>query len=144
MTIEEYFKEVKDKRVEMERALKRYVEATEEFYTITSVKYTDMPKAKGKVLGFDDMMVHIEDLYEFYLEQKKLYDVEYQKCMKDINKLEEALHKLIIEYAYINLEKDKQIINSLKKYHNIEISYSHLRNSKSKAKNSFTNIISTL
>lgn len=144
MTIEKYFKEVNDKRVEMERALKRYVEATEEFYTITSVKYTDMPKAKGKVLGFDDLMIRIEEIYEFYLEQKKLYEIEYQKCMNDINKIEESIYKLIIEYAFINLEKDKQIIDSLKKYHNIEISYSHLRNSKSKAKNSFCSIISTL
>lgn len=144
MTIEEYFKSVKDKRVEMERALKRYVEATEEFYTITSVKYTDMPKVKGKALGFDDLMINIEELYEFYLEQKKLYDIEYQKCMNDINQLDESLHKLIIEYAFINLERDKQIIDSLRKYHNIEISYSHLRNSKSKAKNCFINIISTL
>ena len=143
MTIEKYFKEVNDKRVEMERALKRYVEATEEFYTITSVKYTDMPKVKGKALGFDDLMINIEELYEFYLERKKLYDIEYQKCMNDINKLAESIHKLIIEYAYINLERDKQIIDSLRKYHNIEISYSHLRNSKSKAKNSFINIIST-
>ena len=144
MTIEEYFKAVTDKRVEMERALKRYVEATEEFYTITSVKYTDMPKAKGKVLGFDDLMIRIEEIYEFYLEQKRLYDIEYQKCMNDINKLDESIYKLIIEYAFINLEKDKQIIDSLKKYHNIEMSYSYLRNSKSKAKNSFINLISTI
>lgn len=141
MSIYKFFEHINDEKREVEKALKRYIEAKEEFYSITSIKYTDMPKSKGKNLGFDDLMINIEDLFSKYMEKKKKYDEEYNSCMKFINQLSNNLHKLIIEYSFIDLKKDKDILNSLEDYHNINISYGTLRNEKYKAIKEFKTII---
>lgn len=144
MTIERFFKKIQDKKTDMQKALKRYVEAVEDFYTITGVKYTDMPKAKGEALGFDELMINIEDLFDKYVELRNEYKDLYNGCMVHINKLENRTYRLIIEYAYINEEDDKRLLVSLKDYHDIEYSDSHLRKLKSKAVKEFRKIIDTI
>jgi len=142
--IEKYFEDVKSKKEAMQKALKKYIEATEDFYTLTGIQYTDMPKSKGKALGLDDLMANIEDLYSKYLDCKNDFETEYNKCMKDIDKLNNQLHELIIEYNFIDKKKDKEILKALKEYHNIDIAYGTLRNLKSQAKKEFKRVLMTL
>lgn len=125
----------------MQKALKKYVEATEDFYTLTGIKYTDMPKTRGKSLGFDDLMINIENLYNEYLEYKKDYDKDYKECMEDINKLDNQIHRLIIEYSFIDEKKDKDIIDTLSGFHDKDYSYSHFRRLKTKAIEKFERMI---
>lgn len=133
MKIDKYFKNIIARKIDMQKALKKYVEATEDFYTLTGTKYTDMPKTRGKSLGFDDLMMNIEKLYNEYLEYKKDYDKVYKECMEDINKLDNQTHRLIIEYSFIDEKKDKDIIDALSGFHNKDYSYSYFRRLKTKA-----------
>ncbi len=142
--IENYFEDVKTKKKAMQKALKKYVESTEDFYTLTGIQYTDMPKSKGKALGLDDLMADIEELYFDYLKCKNDFDIEYNKCMKDIDKLDNQLYELIIEYNFIDKKKDKEILKALKEYHNMDIAYGTLRNLKSQAKKRFKKVLMTL
>lgn len=141
LIIKKFFKEANDKKIEMQKALKKYVEATEDFYTLTGVQYSSMPKAKGKVLGFDDLMANIEALYNTYLEKKKDYDKECESCMNEINKLDNQVYRLIIEYSFIDDKKDKDIIGALLEFHNMDYSYSHFRKLKGQATKEFKSII---
>lgn len=144
--IEKYFKKIVDYKYNMQKAFKRYIEAQDDFYIITGIKYTTMPKSEGKPLGFDDLMVHIEDLYNEYIKCKNKYDKEYKIIIKDINKLDNQLYRLIIEYTYIDrkIDKkpDKETLKELQDYHKIDISYPYFRKIKSNAKSDFLNIIS--
>lgn len=144
MNINQFFKDIHDKKREMEKALKKYVDATEDFYTLTGVKYTEMPKSKGNALGFDDLLANIEELHDEYLDLRKEYKSLYNCCMKYINKLDNIVHRLIIEYTYINLDDDKKILSTLSNFHNINYSYGHLRKIKSKAVKDFKKIIDTI
>lgn len=143
--IDNFFKEVVNAKIEMQKTLKRYVEATDSFYTITSIKYSDMPKAKGKALGFADLMANIEELYAKYLELEKEFDIKYQECMKYVGKLDNQVYRLIIEYTYIDRKidkkSDKETLKVLQDFHNIDISYSYFRIVKSNAKKEFRKII---
>lgn len=141
MNINKFFEDINDKKREMEKALKKYVDATEDFYTLTGVKYTEMPKSKGNALGFDDLLANIEELHEEYLDLRKEYKSLYNCCMKYINKLDNIIHRLIIEYTYINLDDDKKILSTLSNFHNINYSYGHFRNVKSKAIKEFKKIV---
>lgn len=141
MSINDFFEPINDKKTKMEKALKKYVEATEDFYTITGVKYTDMPKSKGKVLGFDDLMANIEELFNDYLELRNQHKILYDFYISYINKLNNKTYRLIIEYSYINNEDDKQITNSLKEYHKLDYTNSHIRKLKSKASKEFNKLI---
>lgn len=141
MTIEEYFEEYETKFHEMKKALKRYIDAKSGFYYLTGVKYDDMPKANGKSLGLDDLISNIEELHNKYLDLVKECNEERKKCQVSIDKIKNHVSRLIIEYAFLDLDKDKKIISSLKEFHNIEYSCSHFRKLKSDAIKEFEELI---
>ena len=137
MRIREFFRYITEKKEEVEKTLKRYVESAEDFYTITGVQYSEMPKVKGKALGFDDLMANIEEFYNTYIALKKEYDDMYIDYLKYINKLKDKRYRLIIEYSFINGEDDKQVCESLREYHNYDYSNNYVRQLKIKAINEF-------
>lgn len=141
MTIKEFFEYIKDNKRDMGKALRKYVEATENFYTITGIKYTDMPKSKGKALGFDDLMANIEELFHEYLTLREQHKEIYEFYLSYINKLSNKTHRLIIEYSYINEDDDKQLAITLKEYHNLDYTNDYVRRLKSKAKKEFELLI---
>jgi len=141
MTIEEFFEYIINKEKEKDKALMKHIKATENFHTITGVKYTDMPKAKGKVLGFDDLMANIEDSYNGYLEKKKQYLELYDFYLKYINKLNNQTYRIIIENFYIHGERYKQLVNTLISFFRIEYSIDYVRQLKFKAKKEFEKLI---
>ena len=117
----------------MKRALKKYVDAKSDFHNLTGVKYDDMPKSKGKSLGLDDLMIRIEDLYDKYILELKKYDKLRDKCIKDINKLENPIHRAILEYFYLDFECIKEVAYSLREYHDKDYSLAYIRELKSNA-----------
>lgn len=139
--IDNYFMEYEKKYHNMKKALKQFIDAKSDFYSLSCVKYDDMPKAQGKRLGFDDLMSNIEELCNKYLELKHEYFLEKDKCQKLINKMENPIYKVIIEYSFIDFENDKKLGASLKEYHNLDYSYSHLRKLKSNAIKEFEKLI---
>lgn len=143
--IDNFFKEVVNAKIEMQKALKKYIEANDSFYSLTGIKYSEMPKVKGQALGFDDLMANIEEIYTDYLKKEKEYNIKYQECMGHISKLDNQVHRLIIEYTYIDRKidkkSDKETLRALQDYHNIDISYSYFRIVKSNAKREFRKII---
>ena len=141
MTIEEYFEEYETKYHEMKKALKRYIDAKSDFYHLTGIKYNDMPKANGKSLGLDDLISKIDELNCTYISLVKECEEERKKCQLDIDKIKNHVYRLILEYAFLDLDKDKKIIRSLKEFHNIDYSCSHFRKLKSDAIKEFEVII---
>lgn len=139
--VKKYFSKISKLKREMEKSLGKYKQATEDFYTITGVRYSNEPKGTGKPLGFDDLLGNIEELYNDYVSDKEEYDEEYKRCMLDINKLDQEVYKLIIEYSEIDGKEDKEILKIFKKYHNIDYSLGYFRNLKNKARNEFKEII---
>ena len=139
--IENYFSEYSYTYDKAKRALKNYLDAKEDFYNLTGTKYDDMPKAQSKKLGLDDLLIHIEELHTTWLMLDKKCKEEKAKCLIDIDKLENKIYRLLIEYAYLNFESDKKILKSLKEIHNLDYSYSYIRKIKSKAKKEFKQII---
>ena len=125
----------------MKKALKRYLDATQDFYTLTGIKLDDMPKTKGKALGLDDLLANIEQLNLEYIARNKEYQEERNKCKKDIDKLENPIYRTIIEYTYLNFENNKEIAKSLKEYHNKDYTLGYLRILKSKAISKFEKMI---
>ena len=103
-----------------------------------------MPKAQGRVLGLDDLMIQIEELHNDYIEKYENCEIERKKCLEDINKLENKISRVIIECTYLNFESDKEILFSLKEFFNKEYSLSHIKRLKKKAIKEFIEIIDTL
>lgn len=145
MDIVQYFGTYNSLVENMQIALKLWVDAKEDFYYITGIQIDDMPKAKAeaKRRGLDSLMENIETLGEKYINLKLSCEDERKRCKRDIDKLESKLYRLIIEYAFLDMDKDKKILNTLKTYHNMDISYGYFRNSKSKAIKEFETLIST-
>ena len=141
MTIQEYFEEYTTKYHEMKKALKRYLDAKSDFYYLSGTKYDDMPKGNSKSLGFDDIMSNIEDLNITYIQLKKECIEEREKCQVDIDKIKNHIYRLILEYVFLDLDKDKKVITTLKEFHNMDYSYSHFRKLKSEAVKNFQEII---
>lgn len=141
MTIQEYFEEYTAKYHEMKKALKRYLDAKSDFYYLSGTKYDDMPKGNSKSLGFDDIMSNIEELNITYIQLKKECIEERGKCQADIDKINNHIHRLILEYVFLDLDKDKKVITTLKEFHNMDYSYSHFRRLKSEAVKEFLKII---
>lgn len=140
--VEEHFKKVKELYHEMQKAYKKYVDLQDSFYEISGgMKWNDMPREKGRALGLDDMMENIETQYNYYLQCKDRYTKERQRVQCDINKLSDAIHKLIIEYAFIDADDDKVILKNLKKYHRIDYSYSYFRKIKQIAIDEFEKVL---
>lgn len=131
--INDYFKEYTKSYHNMKRALKKYIDAKSDFHNLTGVKYDDMPKAKGKSLGFDDIMIRIEELYDKYILELKKYDDLRDKCINDINKLDNPIHRAILEYFYLDFECIKEVAYSLKEFHDKDYSLAYIRELKSNA-----------
>ena len=139
--IDSYFKEYTKRYHEMKRTLKKYIDAKSDFYSLTGIRYDDMPKAKGKSLGFDDLMAGIEELYNTYIVSSEYCEEEKKKCQADIDKLDNPIHKIIIEYSFLDFERNKNILSLLKEFHGLEYSYSHLMKLKAQAISKFKEII---
>ena len=125
----------------MKKALKRYIDAKTDFYHLTGVKLDDMPKGNGKALGLDDLLINIEQLSNDYISKNKDYEEAKAKCKKDIDKLENPIYRVIIEYAYLNFEDNKTISNSLKEYHNKDYTLGYIKILKSRAASKLEEII---
>lgn len=142
--IEKHFEDVVTAKIDMQDALVKWVNANEDFYVLTGIKLSDMPKG-GVPLGYADLLINIESLYNKYLKSKEDYEIEYNKCKKQLDKLNNRVHRLIIEYTYIDREidrkSDKETLKILNKYHNIEITYPYFRRIKIIAKKEFENTL---
>ena len=140
--IEKYFKDYTDKYHDMKKALKRYIDAKQDFYSLTGVKIDDMPKGNGKAMGFDDLLINIEHLNNDYIIKYKKYEEERTRCKQDIDKLDDPISKAIIEYAYLDFEDNKAMSISLKEYHNKDYSLGYIKRLKLRAIEQFTRIVS--
>lgn len=141
MTIEKYFEEYENAYHEKQKALKTYIDAKANFYTLTGIEYDTMPKAKGKTLGLDDLMASIETLMETYQEKCEIYINELNKCRRDIDKIENTVYKVIIEYAYLYFESNKSITESLQKYHKLDYTLGYVKRLRAAANHEFERII---
>lgn len=141
MNLKDFFKPINDKKIDVAIALKKYIEAIKNFYRITGIKYSDMPKSKGQQLGFDDLMIDIEDLHEQYLKLRNEYKILYNFYLSCIKKVNNKSCQLIIEYAFLNNESDKQLSETLKEYHKIEYSDTYIRKIKLKASSEMLKVI---
>lgn len=139
--VEEYFEDYTNKYYEMKKALKRYIEAKEDYCHLTGINYDDMPKGKQKPLGLDDLLSNIEQLSNEYIARSKELEEAEEKCRRDINKLKNPIHRAIIEYAYLNFENNKDIAESLKEYHNKSYSLGYIKILKSRAVSKFAELI---
>ena len=138
--IEEYFKEYTKAFYDKNRAFKKYIDAKLDFYNITGTKYDDMPKG-NRSIGFDDLLAHIEELNEEYIRLYESYKQVRENCLKDIDKMDNPIHKSIIEYTYIDFEKNKKIQCLLKEYFKVDYSYGHLMKMKAQAIKEFNRVI---
>jgi len=142
--IENYFNKYVERYHKMKRALKRYVDAKLDFYTLTGTNYDDV-KVKGVTLGFDDLIGNIEDLYNTYLDLSKKCEEERNKCLIDIDKLEKPIHRAIIEYIYLDFEtNNKRLTMLLKKYYKKDYSLGYISELKSVAEENFRKILQNL
>ena len=139
--VEEYFEDYTNKYYEMKKALKRYIEAKEDYYHLTGVNIDDMPKGNSKPLGLDDLLGNIEQLSNEYIARSKELEEAEAKCRKDISKLKNPMHRAIIEYAYLNFESNKEIAESLAEYHNKNYSLGYIKILKFRAVNKFIELI---
>lgn len=139
--IEEYFEDYTNKYYEMKKALKRYIEAKEDYYHLTGINIDDMPKGNQRPLDLGDLLVNIEQLCSEYKARDKELKEVMDKCERDIGKLKNPIHRAIIEYAYLNFESNKEIAESLKEYHNKNYSLGYIKILKSRAVNKFEELI---
>ena len=80
--VEEYFEDYTNKYYEMKKALKRYIEAKEDYYHLTGINLDDMPKGNQKPLGLDDLLGNIEQLNNEYIARKKELEEAEEKCRR--------------------------------------------------------------
>lgn len=141
--IKMYFEKYVEKYESMQEALKELIDAKQDLYTLTGIKYDDMPKGNKKPLGLEDLLSHVEGLEEYYAEQKSIYENTKEKYKKEIDGLNELqnIHKIIIKYAYLDFESNKMIMDSLKKYHNKDYSLGYIKILKSQANNKLKKLI---
>lgn len=139
--IEKYFEDYTNKYYEMKKALKRYIEAKEDYYHLTGISIDDMPKGNKKPLGFDDLLGNIEKLNDEYIARNKELEEAEEKCKQDIRKLKNPIHRAIIEYAYLNFESNKDIAKSLNEYHNKNYTLGYVKVLKLKAVSNFNELI---
>ena len=139
--MKDYFFEYRSIYHESKKAFKRYINAKENFYVLSGTKYDDMPKAKSSSLGFDDLMINIEELYNEWVRLEKQYNQIKKECLEMIHKMNDPIYESIIEYAYLDFENDKEILNSLNEYHNVDYTLGYFRILKSKAVKRFKEVI---
>lgn len=142
MTIEEYFMNLYTKKDAMNTAYKDYLDSIYLFSELTGISYKEiMTSSSRKIKGLDDGLVDSESKNEKYLKARKEYEIEREKCLDTIKSLSKPLHRLIIQYGYMNQESNKDIATSLRKYHKQDYSEDYIRNKKVEAKREFERII---
>lgn len=139
--VEEYFEDYTNRYYEMKKALKRYIEAKEDYYHLTGINLDDMPKGNQKPLGLDDLLGNIEQLNNEYIARKKELEEAEEKCRRNINKLKNPIYRAIMEYAYLRFESNKDIAESLNEYHNKNYSLGYIKILKSRATSKFIELI---
>lgn len=142
MEIEEYFKNLEDSKMSMETAYKNYIEHIQLKCEISGISYKEI-MVQGTIIpkGLDSKLEDDEEYAEEYKKRYIDYKIERENCLKDINKLESRLHRLIIEYTYINKETTKELCNSLRIYHKLEYVENTIEKEKSKARKEFKKLI---
>lgn len=141
--IEKYFEKYVEKYKSMQSALKRLIDAKQDLYNITGIKYDDMPKGSKRPTGLEVLLANIDSLEEEYIKEKSKYEEskdEYKKQIDGLNELQ-SIHKIIIQYAYLDFESNKMIMDSLKKYHNKDYSLGYIKILKSQANNKLKKLI---
>lgn len=141
MTIDIYFLEYVETFHEMKKALKRYLEAKDDIYYITGGKIDETPKAFGNGLSIDDLLINIEDLKEEYKKLTEDYETLRNIHKIKISELNNPIHKIILEYCYLDMNDDKKVLKSIREYHNKDYSESHFRRLKSQAVKEFEKLI---
>lgn len=143
MSIENYFLEYTNTFHEMRKALKRYLEALDDYCHLTGQSKEEFytSKTNSKCRGIDDLLINLETLQEEYLRLSENHKILRKKRKQDIDKLENPIHRLILEYAYLDFNENKMILNTLKEYHNEVYSLSHFKRLKAQAIKSFEELI---
>lgn len=139
--LETYFENYREKYRQMKKALKEFIDAKADFYTLTGMNYDAMPKSKKIPSGFDKLLASIETLEEDYFLKKEDLEKEKEKCKKDIEKINNTLYADIVEYVFLNFEDNKTLAESLKRYHNKDFSLGYVKILKIKAINKFKKVI---
>lgn len=140
--IEKFFEDYEDSKKNMESALRQYIFATQELYSITGINYSDMPKSQGKIKGIDALLVNIETLFNNYIKESSKCTEERNKCMQKIKEIKNITYQLIIELVYLDgIATDKEVVEVLEKYHKLSYAPSYYRKLKSIAQNQFEEIL---
>ena len=142
MSIEEYFVNINNKKIEMETAYKNYIEHIQLKCSVSGIDFSkEIVSGSRKIIGLDSMIQDDEEYADEYKLKHQEYKQERERCLSDIKKLKEPLYRLIIEYSYINQETIKDLCLTLKNYHNKEYSVEYITKEKSKAKKKFEEVI---
>lgn len=140
--IERFFKEYKDSKKSMESALRKYIYATQDLYKITGMSYSDMPKGQTEIKGLEALFINIETLFNDYIKESSKCTEERNKCMQKIREMNNTTYELIIEIVYLDgITEDKDVVDTLEKYHNITYAPSYFRKLKSIARTQFEEVI---
>lgn len=144
MSIEEYFKNLHDKKEAMNSAYKDYIDSVHLYSELTGISYKEiMVSSSKKVTGLDNKLIDCDLKNEIYLNKREEYELEREKCLSAVKSLSKPLHRLIIQYGYMNEESNKDITISLKRYHKYEYSEGYIRNQKIEAKKEFEKLINS-
>lgn len=140
--IEGFFQKYKEHKKSMESALRKYIYATQELYSITGMNYSDMPKGKSQIKGLEVLLINIETLFNNYLKESSKCTEERNKCMQKIKEINNLTYQLIIEIVYLDgITEDKDVVDTLEKYHKISYAPSYFRKIKSIAKTQFEEVL---
>lgn len=141
MSIDEYFKKINLLKIKKNEKLREYIESMMVLNNTFGSNLNGLPKAKGKTVGLDDLLLGKEKLSNEYETLEKKYKEERIKIISEINNLNNSVYSLIIIYFFLDYHNDKDVIYALSKYHNINYSESYFRKLKSKAIKEFTKMI---
>ena len=140
--VEKFFEDYKKYKKSMEGALRKYIFATQELYNITGINYSDMPKSQRKIKGIEVLLIKIETLFNDYLKESSKCTTEREKCMQKIKEMNDLKHQVIIELVYLDeLATDKEVVETLEKYHKINYALSYYRKVKAIAIKQFEDIL---
>lgn len=140
--IEGFFQKYKELKKSMESAMRKYIYATQDLYKITGMTYSDMPKGKSQIKGLEVLLINIETLFNNYLKESSKCTEERNKCMQKIKEINNLTYQLIIEIVYLDgITEDKDVVDTLEKYHNITYAPSYFRKIKSIAKTQFEEVL---
>ena len=141
MSIDEYFNKINLLKIKKNEKLREYIESMILLNNTYDSNLNGLPKAKGKTVGLDDLLLGKEKLSNEYEMLEKKYKEERIKIINEINSLNNSVYSLIIIYFFLDYHNDKDVLYALSKYHNINYSESYFRKLKSKAIKEFTKMI---